>query len=239
MFQPHHDRPLTSCRRPRAVPKRPRAALLSALIALAALGATGCGGGDADARQKGEKRRSPSNPVAARSSSTDPEARGDHHGRHRRHPARARRRRPDRRQDPRRVRPRTRAEERLAALPSLDTQSERRGAGRRQARSPDHRSGREGLRQAGQPEHRRAGEAGHRHLRRRRRLCGGPERGHLRPRSARRRHPSARHDLRRGGPRAETGRQAERQPRRRTPADRPGAPDQGRSSSRRSPGSST
>ncbi|MCQ1580747.1 ABC transporter substrate-binding protein [Streptomyces parvus] len=56
MFQPHHDRPLTGCPRPRAVPKRPRNALLSALIALAAVGATGCGGGDADARQKGEKK---------------------------------------------------------------------------------------------------------------------------------------------------------------------------------------
>ncbi|MFD0425230.1 ABC transporter substrate-binding protein [Streptomyces parvus] len=56
MFQPHHDRPLRSCRRPRAVPKRPRNVLLSALVALAAVGATGCGGGDADARQEGEKK---------------------------------------------------------------------------------------------------------------------------------------------------------------------------------------
>lgn len=53
MFQPHCDRPLASPPRRRVVPDRPRAAVLSALVALAAVGAGGCGGGDADARKEG------------------------------------------------------------------------------------------------------------------------------------------------------------------------------------------
>ncbi|WP_257133562.1 hypothetical protein [Streptomyces sp. f51] len=56
MYQPHRDRPSARSRRPLAPPSRPRAALLSGLVALTAIGATGCGGGDAGARQESENR---------------------------------------------------------------------------------------------------------------------------------------------------------------------------------------